>query len=187
MSVLRANRAEERKHSESQREVACFLPAREGAGQSLFRSGLPFLKRFLLGTATMVICILLSGATPFAMGNSEQAPLEQGTVEAQADAQKKTTIQDILKYPEKFSSSEVVLEGIFRGWKGTCPSSSMLTRSDWILEDETGCIFITGRMPNNVSAVKPQGEQILVTGRVLMNKKGKPIIKADQLAELLKK
>src|SRR3990172_8845561 len=124
MSVLRANRAEERKHSESQREVACFLPAREGAGQSLFRSGLPFLKRFLSGTATMVICILLSGATPFAMGNSGLAPLEQGTVAAPASpaaAQQKATIKDNLNDPVKFSSSEVVLEGIFRGWKGTCP------------------------------------------------------------------
>ena len=186
MSALHANIADERKCVALQIMVACFLPAREGAGQSLFRSALPFLKRFLTGTATLLICILLSGATLFGMGNSEQAPLEQGTGDAQATAQRKTTIQDILKYPEQFSSSEVVLEGIFRGWKGTCPSSSMLTRGDWILEDETGCIFITGHMPNNVSAVNPQGEHILVTGRVLMNK-GTPIIRAEQLTQLLKK
>jgi len=35
-------------------------------------------------------------------------------------------------------------------------------------------------------AVNPQGEHILVTGRVLMNK-GTPIIRAEQLTQLLKK
>lgn len=190
MSALRANRSEERKRHASKKVIACSLPASERAGQSLFRTGLPFLKRFLSGTATMVICILLPVATLFAMGKSGQAPLEQEAVAVPASpgaTQQKATIRDILSDPEKFSSSEVMLEGIFKGWKGACPSSSMLTRSDWILEDETGCIFITGRMPDNVSAMKPHSEHILVTGRVIMNKKGQPVIKADQLTQFIKK
>ena len=54
----------------------------------------------------------------------------------------------------------------------------MLTRSDWMLEDETGCIYITGRIPNSLSPVQPKGERVLVKGRVITTKKGKPVIKA---------
>jgi len=146
-------------------------------------AGRPFLKRFLPGTAAMVLCILLPGTTLFAMGTSGQAPPEQRAVAAPtppAPGQQKATIKDILNHPAKFGSSDVVLTGIFKGWTGSCPSSAMLTRSDWILEDDTGCIYVTGRIPAGLAPQQPNNEHIVVTGRVMVNAAGKPYVDVAQ-------
>jgi hypothetical protein len=133
--------------------------------------------------AVAVISIVLWGTTLFAMGTKGQAPPEKGTVAAPASsaaAQQKATVKDILQDPAKFSSSDVVLEGNFKGWTGACPSSSMLTRSDWILEDETGCIYVTGRIPMGLAPQQPNNERIVVNGRVMVNAAGKPCITVTQ-------
>lgn len=89
-------------------------------------------------------------------------------------------IQKIFDAAESLKDEEVVIEGAFRGWKGKCPSSFMLTRSDWALEDETGCIYISGQLPGTVSPSKPNGERVRVRGRVVANNKGRVIVKAMQ-------
>ena len=97
-----------------------------------------------------------------------------------------TSIKQILDHQKTFVGKDITVRGLFRGWKGKCPSSSLLTRSDWMLEDETGCIYITGRIPNALSPVQPKGERVLVQGRVITTKKGKPVIKAARITLLPK-
>ena len=141
------------------------------------------LRRFVAGTVASAMLIVLPGATLFAMGKGGQMPTEQAPVKAPASpapAQNKSTIGDILSDPKKFTSSDVLVEGIFKGWTGTCPLSSMLTRSDWIIEDETGCIYVTGSVPTGLSPMQPHNERIKVAGRVMVNEKGRPIIKVSQ-------
>ena len=87
-------------------------------------------------------------------------------------------IKQIMDAPADYDGKEVLLQGVFLGWKGGCSSSVMLTRSDWVLQDDSGCIYITGRIPDSVSPATPKGERIQVTGRVLVNKKGGPTIQA---------
>lgn len=140
------------------------------------------LTSLLMSCVLFISCTTVNGANPSAHAGEDNIPSVDLTKK-----EIKITIRQIIDDAGSYVGKDVAVRGIFRGWSGKCESSAMLTRGDWILEDETGCIFITGRMPNNVSAVKPQGEYILVTGRVLMNKKGKPIIKADQLTEFIKK
>lgn len=129
----------------------------------------------------LMACTSVNGAGP---------PMNAGGANVlSADTEKNgdiIPIKQVLDAPAGFDGKEVVVQGIFLGWKGTCPSSAMLTRSDWVLEDEAGCIYITGRMPDNVSPANPKGERILVKGRVLLNKKGVPSIQAI-LFTLLKK
>ena len=142
-----------------------------------------FSKRILAGTITSVMFIMLAGVTVFAMGKGGQKPVEQGTVAApapQASAQGKTAIRDILSDPMRFNSSDVLVQGNFKGWNGTCPLSSMLTRSDWAIEDETGCIYITGAVPAGLSPMQPHNELIKVVGRVMVNDTGRPIIKVSR-------
>jgi len=97
-----------------------------------------------------------------------------------------TSVQEILDHQERFFEKDVTVRGVFRGWKEKCTSSSMITRSDWVLEDDTGCIYITGRIPKALSPLKPKGESVLVQGRVITTKKGKPAIKAAQITLLPK-
>jgi hypothetical protein len=119
----------------------------------------------------------------------EEPSWHTGAAAPTADVREKSETVKITRIHEiaALQQTVVTLEGVFRGWKGKCSSSYMLTKSDWILEDDTDCIYITGRMPANVSPLKPQGERFLVTGRVVKNKKGKAILKAEQLTRLLKK
>ncbi len=87
-------------------------------------------------------------------------------------------IKQIIDAPADYEGKEVRLQGVFLGWKGGCASSVMLTRSDWVLQDDSGCVYVTGRLPDAVSPATPKGESIQVIGRVLVNKKGGPTIQA---------
>lgn len=97
------------------------------------------------------------------------------------------TIKQILDEPASCENHDVTVQGLYKGWSGKCESSTMLTRSDWILEDETGCIYVTGRMmPTGSPADQPKGERVLVQGKVILGSTGKPIIKADKLTPVQK-
>ena len=91
------------------------------------------------------------------------------------------TIQKILKNPAEFVNREIVLEGAFQGWKGKCEDSSPLTRSDWILKDETGCIYVSGKIPSGVSSTAPRGENLILSGSLKIKEGGKPYFEAKEV------
>jgi hypothetical protein len=94
------------------------------------------------------------------------------------------SIREILENPARFAGKEVVLRGEFRGWKADCPSSTMVTRSDWVLEDGTDCLYVTGRIPSGLLPSEPQGETLLIRGRVVTSRAGKAVLSADRIIEL---
>ena len=97
-----------------------------------------------------------------------------------------TTIKTILDDPTSCENHEVTVQGTYKGWIGKCANSAMLTRSDWMMEDETGCIYVTGSLPTGFSADKPQDERVTVQGKVILGPSGKPLIKADKVIPVLK-
>jgi len=158
------------------------LPTREGAGSSFLALSLK-----LIAATTLFTCF--TWAPAFAMGRAGQTPSGQGTTAepaSQASLPVKAAIKDILAGSMEVTSGEVAVKGVFKGWNENCSSSSMITRSDWVLEDETGCIYVTGRIPNSLSPAKPRDENVLVQGSVIITKKGKPVIKASRITLLPK-
>jgi hypothetical protein len=95
-----------------------------------------------------------------------------------------TALQAIVEQPAVFAGKNISAEGVFLGWSGTCPGSAAVTRSDWILEDRTGCIYVTGRIPAGVSAAKPKRERLLVTGTVKTAKCGRPFLQAASVKKI---
>ncbi len=93
----------------------------------------------------------------------------------------KTTIQKILKNPVEFVNREIALEGAFQGWKGKCEESNPLTRSDWILKDETHCIYVSGKIPAGVSATDPRDEIVVLSGTLKIKESGKPYFEAKEV------
>jgi hypothetical protein len=93
----------------------------------------------------------------------------------------KITIQKILKNPAEFANKEIALEGAFQGWKGKCEDSSPLSRSDWILKDETGCIYVSGKIPGGVSTTEPRGEVVVLSGTLRAKEGGKPYFEAKEV------
>ncbi|MBI2413698.1 MAG: hypothetical protein HYV24_10885 [Deltaproteobacteria bacterium] len=87
-------------------------------------------------------------------------------------AEEFTETASILKDPVSFEGREVLLKGRFRGWKARCAGSSPATRSDWALEDDTACIYVSGRVPRGLSSLKPKGELVIVKGIARAGKKG---------------
>jgi hypothetical protein len=180
--AISADRPDARKNVVWQHQYTRSFPAREGAGSS-FRA----LTLKLLAVTVLVTCF--SGAPVSAMGRAGQTPSKQETVTepaSQVSPPVNASIKDILTGSVKFNTTEVMVKGIFKGWKGECPSSSPITRSDWVLEDDTGCIYITGRIPTALSPLQPKGERVLVKGRVIITKKGTPVIKASGITLLSK-
>lgn len=87
-------------------------------------------------------------------------------------AEELTETASILKDPVSFEGREVLLKGRFKGWKARCPGSSPATRSDWAIEDDTACIYVSGRAPKGLSPLRPQGELVIVKGIARAGKKG---------------
>jgi hypothetical protein len=108
-------------------------------------------------------------------GGEQPPPVSERAMEG------KITIQKILRNPAEHVDKEIVLEGAFQGWKGKCEESSPLTRSDWILKDETGCIYVSGKIPSGVSTIDPKGEALVVSGVIKIREGGKPYFQAKEV------
>ncbi len=87
------------------------------------------------------------------------------------------TISQIKSDPSKFVGRRVVIHGIYMGWKGDGPPP--VTRSDWVIDDGTGRIYVTGIFPN-LNPIKDIGKNITVVGYVkVINEK--PYIEATYI------
>lgn len=91
------------------------------------------------------------------------------------------TIKDILDGKSTFEGKEVTITARFMGWKGGCMSSMPMTRSDWIIGDSTGCIYVNGPLPQGLSALSPKSEPVIVSGVVMKGLKDSIIIKAKEV------
>lgn len=66
----------------------------------------------------------------------------------QQEAKETPKMGDIISNPKLYEGKAVVIEGKFGGWSGSLPcdysNMAMKTRSDTIIYDETGCLYMTG-------------------------------------------
>lgn len=85
----------------------------------------------------------------------------------------------ILKQPQRFESITVTLTGYFQGWRGPCTGGPPVSRNDWMIMDDSGCIYVNGPVPRGLDPARPKGEKISVTGVVRL-KKGRPYVEADR-------
>lgn len=75
-------------------------------------------------------------------------------------------IGQILAAPDRFESRTVTITGTFQGWRGACRSGPPVSRSDWMIADASGCIYVHGPVPSGLDPAGPDGEKITVTGVV---------------------
>jgi len=88
----------------------------------------------------------------------------------------------IIAEPEKYEGKEVMIKGKFIGW--SIPQheivTPMMTRSDWIVEDESGAIYVTKLIPEPLDPTSDVGRRVIVTGIVRLEE-GKPYIEGKSL------
>jgi len=73
------------------------------------------------------------------------------------------TIAEIKNKSDELVGELVIIKGVYMGWKGEGPPP--VTRSDWVIDDNTGAIYITGKSPN-LDPIKDVGKNITVVGYV---------------------
>ncbi len=97
----------------------------------------------------MVLFLLVSTA---ACTGSEEATGRDGI-----------TIADITSNPAEYEGRTVTVSGEYRGWEAG-HGSPPLTRSDWVLKDKTGAIYVTGRVSPGLDPVEDRGFPLTVYG-----------------------
>ena len=95
-------------------------------------------------------------------------------------------IRVILNNIEKYQDQEIVVKGEYKGWNGDGINSPRITRSDWVIQDDTGAIYVTGKTGSGLSQ-EDIGVKIVVRGRVLLNKEMVPYIKAEEISRMKNK
>lgn len=73
----------------------------------------------------------------------------------------------------------VTVSGEYRGWEAGY-GSPPVTRSDWIVRDETGGIYVTGKVSPGLDPVEDRGKEITVCG-VVKVKDGQTYIEAEAI------
>ncbi len=93
---------------------------------------------------------------------------------------KRVKIIDILSHPEDYDGAEVLIDGWYCGWKipsnlpGPALSGPPVTRSDWIIADETAWIYVVAR-GQWTKGIK-YGDKIIVYATVMTKHKNGTII-----------
>ena len=95
------------------------------------------------------------------------------------------TIGEIKATPVAYEGKVVTIEGVYQGWKGGY-GSPPVTRSDWLVEDATGWLYVTGK-PAGLDPLDDVGHPIKVTGQVELTKEGEPYLDAQEIEIKLSK
>jgi len=94
-------------------------------------------------------------------------------------------IGDIRATPTAYEGRVVTIEGKYQGWKGGF-GSPPITRSDWLVEDATGWLYVTGK-PAGLDPLADVGHPIKVTGQVKLTTDGEPYLDAQEVEIKLSK
>jgi len=122
------------------------------------------LIKFILVAASLAILL----AVPACQQASPPPPLPA-----------KTSIGDIRATPTAYEGKVVTIEGKYQGWKAGF-GSPPVTRSDWLIEDATGWLYVTGK-PAGLDPLSDVGRPIKVTGLAKITKDGEPYLYAQEI------
>ncbi len=106
----------------------------------------------------------------FAIGCAASGALPSSTPTSKAPL----TIGTILSSPLTYEGQIVTLTTEYRGWESGY-GSPPVTRSDWLIKDSSGVIYVTGRAPEGLDPLTSRGTAVSVTGTVRLND-GKPYL-----------
>jgi len=87
------------------------------------------------------------------------------------------TIGAINQEPYRYEGRVIELSGWFKGWTGGCRSGPPVSKSDWMIEDGTGCLYVSGLLPRpDLDPVNPEDERLNLTGVIKIGPLGLPYL-----------
>jgi hypothetical protein len=90
------------------------------------------------------------------------------------------TIGEIRAAPALYEGQTVTIEGVYQGWQGGY-GSPPVTRSDWLVEDATGWLYVTGEPPGDLDPLDDTGLPIKVSGQIELTEEGEPYLVAEEV------
>jgi hypothetical protein len=90
------------------------------------------------------------------------------------------TIGEIRAAHTLYEGQTVTIEGVYQGWQGGY-GSPPVTRSDWLLEDNTGWLYVTGKPAGDLNPLDDIGRPIKVTGQIDLTEEGEPYLVAEEI------
>jgi hypothetical protein len=90
------------------------------------------------------------------------------------------TIGEIRTNPTLYRGQTVTVDGVYQGWQGGY-GSPPVTRSDWLLEDDTGWLYVTGKPAGDLDPLDDIGRPIKVTGQVELTEESEPYLVAEEV------
>lgn len=117
-----------------------------------------------------------------------RSSVEIRIAEPEIEDTRTTKVEDIARAPRAMANKEVTLQGHYRG---ASPTSGLLvqggppvSRRDWVLEDETGSIYVSGARAAQFRLQAEMDVQVRVQGIVKLARDGRPYIHAWSVQKL---
>jgi hypothetical protein len=79
-----------------------------------------------------------------------------------------------------YEGKTVTIEGVYQGWQGGY-GSPPVTRSDWLVEDNTGWLYVTGKPAGDLDPLGDIGRPVKITGQVELTEEGEPYLVAEEV------
>jgi len=102
---------------------------------------------------------------------------------AQTDAL--LTVAELVKIPTNWAGKMVKVSGYFQGWQGKCTGRPPVSRSDWMMQSDAACLYVSGRLPPELSSIPPArgvGKPIVVVGKVFVDQSGFAYIQSTRVS-----
>jgi hypothetical protein len=90
------------------------------------------------------------------------------------------TIGEIRADPAIYEGQTVTIEGVYQGWQGGY-GSPPVTRSDWLVEDASGWLYVTGKPAGELDPLVDVGRPLQVTGSIELTEEDEPYLVAEEV------
>jgi hypothetical protein len=128
-------------------------------------------KIFILGSGLALLCTLLTGCVP-----AEPEPAAKTTL-----ISNQPLIGTIRATPADYKEKALMLKANFRGWNGTCQGPPPVARGDWMVEDDSGCIYVHGPLPAGFDPVRPTNQPLQLRGHIQIDHTGQPYFELESV------
>ena len=129
---------------------------------------------------SLVICFSLLIYSPGVRESLASPPGKTGGKAIDFSKYERIDLGQIRQNPEKFQHRKLLVTGIFLGWQGKGKHPG-ITRSDWVVEDASGALYVAGAPPFGLDPVKDRGRPITLWGTLEITGKGIPYLVPDKI------
>ncbi len=135
----------------------------------------------LAGSATIALAFILAFTAATAAGCTCSCP---------DDSQHELTdiVATVLANPHYYEGQQVTIVGYYRGWDllDETGSSPPVTRSDWVIKDATGAIYVSAASKATMPPLDPTSLEdvntiLKVVGTVNVSAAGQPYLEAESV------